>query len=43
ILNLKNITFVIVSYKSENVIYKCINSLPKKSKIIVVENSENHK
>ena len=43
ILNLKNITFVIVSYKSENVIFKCINSLPKKSKIIVVENSENHK
>ena len=42
-LNLKNITFIIVSYKSDEVIQNCIRSLPKKSKIIVIENSKNHK
>jgi len=42
-LNLKNITFIIVSYKSDKVIEDCINSLPKKSKIIVIENSKNLK
>ena len=39
ILDLKEITFVIVSYKAKRVIFDCINSLPKFSKIIVVENS----
>ena len=38
-LDLKEITFVIVSYKSKKVIFNCINSLPKFSKIIVIENS----
>ena len=38
-LNLKEITFIIVSYKAKKVIYNCINSLPKFSKIIVIENS----
>ena len=38
-LDLKEITFVIVSYKSKKVIFNCINSLPKLSKIIVIENS----
>ena len=38
-LNLKELTFIIVSYKSKKVIYNCINSLPKFSKIIVIENS----
>ncbi len=42
-LNLENITFVIVTYKSEKVIYECINSLPKKSNKIVIENSKNIK
>ena len=40
-LNINNITFIIVCYKSENVIYNCLNSLPKSSKKIVIENSEN--
>tara|TARA_B100000787_G_C16146035_1_gene274268 strand:- start:117 stop:947 length:831 start_codon:yes stop_codon:yes gene_type:complete len=35
------ITFVIVSYKSENIIAKCIKNIPKKSKIIIIENSKN--
>ena len=38
-LDLKEITFVIVSYKAKKVIFDCINSLPKFSKIIVIENS----
>ena len=42
-LNLENITFVIVTYKSEKVIYEYINSLPKESNKIVIENSKNIK
>jgi len=40
-LNLENITFIIVSFKSEKVIYDCIDSLPKKSNKIIIENSKN--
>ena len=42
-LDLKNITFIIVTFKSEKVIYECINSLPKESNKIVIENSKNIK
>tara|TARA_B100002052_G_scaffold298469_1_gene332040 strand:- start:513 stop:1373 length:861 start_codon:yes stop_codon:yes gene_type:complete len=38
-LNLNEITFIIVTYKAKQVIYNCINSLPKFSKLIIVENS----
>ena len=38
-IDLNDITFIIVSYKSKKVIYNCINSLPKPSKVIVIENS----
>jgi len=38
-LNLKNITFIIVCFRSENVIYNCLNSLPKYSNKIIIENS----
>jgi|TARA_B100000929_G_C15444337_1_gene399078 GT2 family glycosyltransferase len=38
-LDLKEITFIIVTYKAKKIIYNCINSLPKFSKKIVVENS----
>lgn len=37
----KNITFVIVSFKSSNVIEQCIKSINSNIKIIVVENSDN--
>jgi len=37
----KNITFVIVSFKSSHIIEKCIKSIDPKIKIIVVENSDN--
>ena len=40
-LESNEITFVIVSFKSEKIIFNCINSLPKNSKIIVIENSYN--
>ena len=37
----KNITFVIVSFKSSHIIEKCIQSINSNVKIIVVENSNN--
>ena len=37
----KNITFVIVSFKSSEVIEQCIKSISSNIKIIVVENSDN--
>ena len=36
----KNITFVIVTYKSESVIEQCLKKIPNKSKIIIVDNSK---
>tara|TARA_B100001741_G_scaffold311619_1_gene313149 strand:- start:551 stop:1411 length:861 start_codon:yes stop_codon:yes gene_type:complete len=42
-LNLKNITFIIVTYKSEHIIKACINSLPKECNKIIIENSKNIK
>ena len=36
-----NITIVIVTFKSEKVIEKCLNSIDKKNKIIIIENSNN--
>ena len=40
-INLNDITFIIVTYKSENIIRNCLDSLPKVSKKIIVENSNN--
>ena len=40
-LNLNDITFVIVTYRSENIIKNCLDSLPKDSKKIIVDNSNN--
>ena len=37
----KNITFIIVSFRSDNVIQKCIKSISPDCKVIVVENSQN--
>ena len=37
----KNITFVIVSFRSNHIIEKCIKSINPKIKIIIVENSNN--
>ena len=35
-LNLENITFIIVTFNSEKVIYDCIDSLPKDSNKIIM-------
>ena len=40
-LNIKEITFVIVTYKSETILHDCLVSLPKESQKIIVENSNN--
>ena len=40
-LNFNDITFLIVTYKSENVVKNCLDSLPKDSKKIIIENSNN--
>jgi GT2 family glycosyltransferase len=42
-LSLNNLTFIIVTFKSEYIIHECIESLPKDSNIIIIENSNNHK
>ena len=39
----KNITFVIVSFKSSHIIEKCIKSINSNIRIIVVENSDDIK
>ena len=40
-LNLNNLTFVIVTYNSEEVIDNCLKSLPKEASKIIIENSKN--
>ena len=40
-LNLKDITFIVVTYKSDNIIQKCLNTLPSESQKVIVENSNN--
>jgi len=41
-INKQNLTIVIVSFKSNHVIYDCINSIDKNIRIIVVDNSNDH-
>ena len=38
----KDITFVITTFKSERIIDSCIDSLPKESQKIIIENGSNH-
>ncbi len=40
-LNLDDITFIIVTYQSEHIIKNCLDTLPKGSKKIIIENSSN--
>ncbi len=42
-MNIKDISIVITTYKSESKLYSCLNSLPQSVKTIVVENSNNVK
>lgn len=40
-MEIKDITFVIVTFHSEKVIFDCLDLLPKDSKKIIIENSKN--
>ena len=42
-LSLNNLTFIIVTFKSDHIIHECIESLPKDSNIIIIENSNDLK
>ena len=42
-MELKDITVVIATFKSDNKIYTCLDSIPKGIRIFVVENSNNQK
>ncbi len=42
-MDIKDISIVITTYKSESKLYSCVNSLPQSVKIIVVENSNDVK
>ena len=42
-MEIKDLSIVITTFKSENKIYSCLDTLPKKIRIIVVENSNNEK
>ena len=42
-INYNNLTFIIVTFKSENIIFDCLDSLPKNIPVIIIENSENIK
>ena len=42
-LNIKNITFIIVTFNSEKIINQCLNTLPKEAYKIIIENSKNIK
>ena len=39
-MQIKEITFIIVTFHSEKVIFECLNSLPKDSRKIIIENSQ---
>ena len=41
-LNYEDITFVITTFKSEKIIFDCLDSLDKRTKKIVIENSSNY-
>ena len=40
-MNITDISFVITTFKSEETIYDCLNSLPREVKKLVIENSNN--
>jgi GT2 family glycosyltransferase len=42
-MEIKDLSIVITTFKSENKIYSCLDTLPKEIRIIVVENSNNEK
>jgi len=43
LISLQNLSVIIVSFKSDHVIHRCINSINKEIEILVVDNSNNQK
>ena len=41
-MSLKDITIIITTFKSEDKIDDCLNSIDKRCKILLIENSDNH-
>jgi N-acetylglucosaminyl-diphospho-decaprenol L-rhamnosyltransferase len=41
LISKKNLSVIIVSFMSDHVIHRCINSIDKEIEIIVVDNSNN--
>ena len=39
----QNLSVIIVSFKSDHVIHRCINSIDKEIEIVVIDNSNNAK
>ena len=37
-----DVTIIIITYKSENIIYDFIKKIPSNLKTIIIENSQNH-
>ena len=42
-INYSNLTFIIVTFKSEHIIADCLKDIPEECSKIIVENSGNHK
>ena len=42
-MNIKDLSIIITTFKSENIIYSCLDSIPKDIRIYIVENSNNKK
>ena len=43
LISLENITFVITTFRSNNTIFNCLDSIPSKIKKIIIENSQDEK
>ena len=42
-MELNQLTVIIVTFKSEEKIYSCLNTIPKYVKVLIVENSNDQK
>ena len=41
-MNLKDLSVIITTFKSEDKIYSCLDSIPQNVRIFVIENSNNN-
>ena len=42
-ITIKDISVIITTFKSDDKIYTCLNSLPNNIKVLIIENSNNEK